>query len=91
MDWRNLLRNTRHCVRVAPSLAVIAGLLGGCIGSIAPPIPIVVSGTGKAYSPALALAGYGTNHIVWQECRLSGGCVDRLGVPGRALAPLARI
>jgi hypothetical protein len=70
---------------MALSLTLIAGLLAGCIATIALPIPIV-SGTGNAYTPAMALAADGTKHIVWQECPQSGGCSiyyyrTRLGEP----------
>jgi hypothetical protein len=85
MHGRNLLRNIHDWLRVALSLAVIAGLLAGCIANIALPTPIM-SGTGNAYTPAMALAADGTKHIVWQECPQSGGCSiyyyrTRLGEP----------
>jgi hypothetical protein len=59
-------------MRVYGALLLLAALLGGCAGNVAPPQALLTAGSGQAASPAIAVEANGTKHVVWSECTSTG-------------------
>lgn len=64
-------------MRACGALLLLAALLTGCAGTVAPPQELVTAGSGQAASPAIAVEANGTKHVVWSECTSTGASTTR--------------